>query len=59
MKLCEKIKLTRLKLKLTQEQFASEMGVTRSCIQKWEKGTRVPSKMALNLLDNKFKYHSA
>lgn len=33
----------RVNKKLTQEQFAEKVGVSKSTVQKWEKGTSKPS----------------
>lgn len=36
----ERLKIIRLKLKLTQDDFAKKINVTRSAISNYEKGTR-------------------
>jgi DNA-binding transcriptional regulator YiaG len=38
------ITLTRLKLDLTQEQFAALLGVKRNAVSNWERGIKTPSK---------------
>jgi transcriptional regulator with XRE-family HTH domain len=37
------LKLLRVELGLTQEQFAAKLGVSRLTVSKWEAGERVPS----------------
>lgn len=44
------IKQLREEMKLTQEEFASECGVVFSTVNRWEKGHRKPSPMALKLI---------
>jgi putative transcriptional regulator len=44
------IKELRFRLGMTQEQFAMELGVTISTIQRWESETSQPSPMALKLI---------
>ncbi|MBN8561068.1 MAG: helix-turn-helix domain-containing protein [Leptolyngbya sp. UWPOB_LEPTO1] len=43
----------RQRLGLTQEEFASHLGVTFSTINRWENKKSRPSKMALQLLQGK------
>ena len=43
MKLSEKIKKLRIKNKLTQEELASKLHVSRQTISKWEQEVTVPS----------------
>jgi len=54
--LAEMIKALRAKLGLTQEQFAAEVGVTWSTVNRWENGRGKPSPLAMRriseLLDN-------
>ena len=45
--LSEIIKELRAKLGLTQEQFAAEVGVTFSTVNRWENGRGTPSPLAL------------
>jgi len=40
----------RMKMNLTQEEFASRVGVTLSTIHRWEKGKSLPSKLAIQRL---------
>jgi len=44
------IKELRLKLGLSQEEFAHKLGVTLSTVNRWEKGHFKPSKLALKAL---------
>lgn len=44
------IKELRTRLKLTQEQFAQEVGVTYSTVNHWENGKRVPLPFLLRRL---------
>ena len=37
------IAAARVNKKLTQEQFAEKVGVSKSTVQKWEKGSSKPS----------------
>lgn len=43
----------RQRLELTQEQFASQLGVTFTTINRWENRHSKPSKMALMLIEGK------
>lgn len=45
-----KIKRLRLKLGLTQEKFASKLGVTFVTVNRWEAGKAMPSSLALRQL---------
>lgn len=45
----EEIKLLRLKLGMSQQEFAVKLGATIPCIYRWESGLP-PSKMAMKLL---------
>ena len=40
------IRTLRLALKLTQEQFASQLGVTFATVNRWERGKTTPSPLA-------------
>jgi DNA-binding transcriptional regulator YiaG len=42
-----KIRALRLKLGLTQEQFAAKVGVTFSTVNRWESGKSKPSPLAM------------
>jgi putative transcriptional regulator len=46
----KQIKELRFRLGMTQEQFAAELGVTISTIQRWESEVSHPSPMALKLI---------
>ena len=43
----------RREMNLTQEEFAAYFGVVFSTVNRWEKGHRKPSSMALRLIQNK------
>jgi len=45
------IKELRKRLKLSQEEFAHQLGISVSAIQKWEQGHRRPSKLANRQLE--------
>ena len=42
MRFSEKVKVARMKLLLTQEALAKELGVSFTTICRWEKGNREP-----------------
>jgi transcriptional regulator with XRE-family HTH domain len=44
--LIHQIRGLRFKLGLTQEQFAAEVGVTFSTVNRWENGRGIPSPLA-------------
>lgn len=46
MKFEEIIKKCRNQLKMTQEQFARELNISFSTINRWENGHTIPSKLA-------------
>ncbi|MBL1218689.1 MAG: XRE family transcriptional regulator [Planctomycetes bacterium] len=48
--LAEKIKQLRLRLGLTQEQFAGKVCVTFSTVNRWEQGRSKPSPLATGRL---------
>ncbi|MDP1688826.1 MAG: helix-turn-helix domain-containing protein [bacterium] len=48
----EAIKDLRRKLGLTQEEFAHQVGVTFSTVNRWEIGRAIPSKLARRALSN-------
>ena len=54
MSLSERIKKLRNDNKLTQEQFADKMLVSRSVVSKWEKGTCYPSIDSLKYMSDVF-----
>ena len=50
--LSELVRELRLRLGLTQEEFAARLGVTFPTINRWEKRRAKPSRMAIKLLEN-------
>ena len=54
MELCNKIKKIRTDNKLTQEQFAEIMLVSRTAVSKWENGTCYPSIDSLKYMAKTF-----
>ena len=54
MELCKKIKKIRTDNKLTQEQFAEKMLVSRTAVSKWENGTCYPSIDSLKYMSKIF-----
>ena len=54
MRLSEKIKKIRNDNKLTQEQFAEKMLVSRTAVSKWENGTCYPSIDSLKYMSEVF-----
>lgn len=54
MELCKKIKKIRNDNKLTQEQFAEKMLVSRTAVSKWENGTCYPSIDSLKYMSKTF-----
>ena len=49
-----RIKKLRKELNLTQDAFASELGIVRNTISQYEIGTRVPSNAVLSLICAKY-----
>jgi DNA-binding transcriptional regulator YiaG len=47
----QQIKELRSKLDLSQENFAREIGVTLGTVARWERGSGVPSPLALEKLE--------
>ncbi|MBD5632286.1 MAG: helix-turn-helix transcriptional regulator [Clostridia bacterium] len=45
MTFAEKVKFARMKLLLSQEALANELGVSLPTITRWEKGNRTPQAM--------------
>lgn len=43
----EEIKVLRIKLGLTQEKFASKLGISFSTVNRWENGASKPSGLAI------------
>ena len=46
MSFSEKVKFVRSQLKLSQEDFAHELGVSFATINRWENGNYQPSRLA-------------
>ena len=46
MSFAEKVKYVRIKLKLSQEDLARELGVSFATINRWENGSYNPSRLA-------------
>ena len=53
----ETIKYARLSRKLSQSQFASALGVSKSTVEKWEQGLRPVTPHMARYLDLFFKTH--
>ena len=49
----ELIRNIRLNLGLTQEEFASTIGVTFSTVNRWENGHAKPSRLAAKMIEDK------
>jgi DNA-binding transcriptional regulator YiaG len=47
----EQIKALRLKLGLTQEEFAHRLGVTLCTVNRWENKKSIPSRLAVRQLE--------
>ena len=45
------IRALRLETKLTQEQFAAQLGVTYSSVNRWENGRSKPSPLAMQKVE--------
>ncbi len=45
------IRELRQQLNLSQEKFAAKLGVSLRTVNRWEKGSTVPSQMALKLIE--------
>lgn len=45
------ISILRKRLKLTQEAFATRLGVSFTTVNRWERGHSAPSKSALKALE--------
>jgi putative transcriptional regulator len=46
MTFAESIRITRTKLRLTQEELAHELGVSFATVNRWENGSYNPSRLA-------------
>ncbi|MGF1934131.1 MAG: helix-turn-helix domain-containing protein [Nostoc sp. ChiQUE02] len=51
LKISDLIRELRQQLDLSQEKFASKLGVSLRTINRWENGSTVPSQMALKLIE--------
>jgi putative transcriptional regulator len=51
LKISDLIRELRQKIDLSQEKFAAKLGVLLRTINRWENGSRVPSQMALKLIE--------
>jgi len=49
------IREIRLEMRLTQEQFAAEIGVTFPTVNRWENGRAQPSTLALKQIEKRQK----
>ena len=47
----KEIKRMRLKLKLSQQIFATNLGVSITTVSRWENGVSIPSHLALSKLE--------
>lgn len=47
----KEIKRMRLKLKLSQQVFATNLGVSITTVSRWENGVSIPSHLALSKLE--------
>lgn len=52
MNFAEKVKFVRTKLNLSQEELAHKLGVSFATINRWEKGSYNPSRLARKAFDN-------
>ena len=52
MSFSEKVKYVRTELKLSQEDLASELGVSFATINRWENGSYNPSRLAKKAFDD-------
>lgn len=52
MSFSEKVKYVRTELKLSQEDLARELGVSFATINRWEKGSYNPSRLAKKAFDD-------
>ncbi|WP_144488821.1 helix-turn-helix domain-containing protein [Bacillus thuringiensis] len=54
MELNERVKLLRTEHKLTQEQFATDIGITKASVSKFEKGMKAPGRETLEKIADYF-----
>lgn len=47
----EQIKALRIRLGLTQEEFAHRLGVTLCTVNRWENNKSIPSRLAVRQLE--------
>ncbi len=52
-KIGQLIRAVRLELKLTQEQFAHQLGVTFPTISRWENAKTTPSPLGIKVIEGK------
>lgn len=52
----EMIRNLRVKLELTQEQFAAKVGVMWSTVNRWENGRGKPSPLAMDRIEHLMKH---
>lgn len=52
MNFAENVKQVRLQLKMTQEDLAHELGVSFATVNRWEKGSYNPSRLAKKTFEN-------
>ena len=58
MSFAEKVKKVRSELKLSQEEFAHELGVSFATINRWENGNYNPSRLAKKAVEDFCNKHS-
>jgi DNA-binding transcriptional regulator YiaG len=58
MKFSQKVKEVRVKLELSQEQLAREIGVTFSTVNRWENGKTQPNNLAKKVFNEFCKKHN-
>ena len=47
----KEIKSMRRSVRMTQEEFAHELGVTFTTVNRWENGKAIPSRLAIRALE--------
>ena len=52
MTFAESIRLARIKMRLTQEELAHELGVSFATVNRWENGSYNPSRLAKKAFHN-------
>lgn len=48
------VKDLRIKLRMTQKEFATKVGVSEQSISAWENGTKRPSLRSLKVIEKQF-----